>query len=203
MTVKVVFYEGSNEEYLGFLTPEASKAVDEYLEERRKNGEYIDQNSPLFRSSYQVGIQKVKPMSTPSAKMIALRLAKSVVRNKQGNRYSVMSAHGFRKRFNTILKNNKEGNVSLKEKLMGHKGVFALDGVYHDADPVTLFNEFKIHIVNLTINDSERLKLENGAKQDKINDLENTNRKLQDALRKVDELWADKQRMEHSGKLNS
>ena len=71
----VLFYEGSNEEYLGFLTPEASKAVEEYLEERRKDGELIDQSSPVFRSSYQVGMQKVKPMSTASAKMIANRLA--------------------------------------------------------------------------------------------------------------------------------
>lgn len=196
----VLFYEGSEEEYLGFLTPEASKAVEEYFEERRKDGEYIDQDTPLFRSSYQVGIQKVKPMSTASAKMIAIRLAKSVARSKQGKRYSVMAAHGFRKRFNTILKNNKEGNISLKEKLMGHKGVFVLDGVYHDADAQTLFNEFKIHIVNLTIDESEGLRLENQKLEAEKSELTKTNEKLQDTLRKVDELWADKQRMEHGRK---
>ena len=194
----VLFYEGSEEEYFGFLTPEASKAVDEYVEERKKDGERIDQDSPVFRSSYQVGMQKVKSMSTASAKMIAIRLAKSVVRNKQGNRYSVMAAHGFRKRFNTILKNNKEGNISLKEKLMGHKGVFVLDGVYHDADVHTLFNEFKIHIVNLTIDESEALRMENLKLAAEKSELVKTNEKLSDALRKVDELWADKQRMENS-----
>jgi len=192
----VLFYEGSQEEYLGFLIPEASKAVDEYIEERRKDGEYIEENAPVLRSAYQVGIQKVKPMSTASAKMIAIRLAKSVVRNKQGNRYSVMAAHGFRKRFNTILKNNKEGNISLKEKLMGHKGVYVLDGVYHDADAQTLFNEFKIHIVHLTIDESEALRLENQKLEAEKSELTKTNEKLQDTLRKVDELWADKQRME-------
>jgi len=31
----VLFYEGSNEEYYGFLTPEASNELDSYLEERR------------------------------------------------------------------------------------------------------------------------------------------------------------------------
>ncbi|SHO44254.1 Site-specific recombinase, phage integrase family [Nitrosotalea sinensis] len=194
----VLFYEGSEEEYLGFLTPEASKAVDEYIDERRKDGERIDQDSPVLRSSYQVGMQKVKSMSTASAKMIAIRLAKSVARNKQGKRYSVMAAHGFRKRFNTILKNNKEGNISLKEKLMGHKGVFVLDGVYHDADAQTLFNEFKIHIVNLTIDESEALRMENLKLAAEKSELVKTNEKLSDALRKVDELWADKQRMENS-----
>lgn len=72
-----------------------------------------------------------------------------------------MAAHGFRKRFNTILKNNKEGNIALKEKLMGHRGVFVLDGSYHDPDVKTLFEEFRIHIQNLTIDDSERLRIKN------------------------------------------
>ncbi|HYL66190.1 MAG TPA: site-specific integrase [Nitrosopumilaceae archaeon] len=184
----VLFYEGSNEEYFGFLTPEANNAVEEYLEERRKDGEYIDQNSPVFRSSYQVGVQKVKPMSTASAKMIALRLANSVVRTKQGSRYTVMAAHGFRKRFNTILKNNNEGNIALKEKLMGHRGVFALDGSYHDPDVKTLFNEFKIHTANLTISDSDRQKMEIQKQQEKISDLETKNKKISDLEERLDKM---------------
>lgn len=194
----VLFYEGSNEEYLGFLTPEANNAVEEYLEERRKHGEHIDQDSPIFRSSYQVGIQKVKSMSTASAKMIALRLANSVVRAKQGSRYTVMAAHGFRKRFNTILKNNKEGNIALKEKLMGHRGVFALDGSYHAPDVKTLFDEFKIHIANLTIDDSER-------KQVKIQKLEaelSDKQKLEDEIKRqgqaIDNLIKKTNELEHN-----
>jgi len=154
----LLFYEGSNEEYYGFLTPEANKSVEEYLEERRKDGEYIDQDSPVFRSSYQIGIQKVKPMSTASAKMISLRLANSVVRIKQGRRYTVMAAHGFRKRFNTLLKSADNANQALCEKLMGHRGIFHLDGSYLVPNKDQLFEEFKKHIQNLTIDDSERLK---------------------------------------------
>ena len=152
----ILFYEGSNEEYWGFLTPEACSTVDEYIDERRRDGEIIDQESPLFRSAYQIGAQKVKPMSTASAKMIALRLAHSVKRNKVGRRYDTMSAHGFRKRFNTILKSNDKANASLAEKLMGHRGVFALDGAYLKPSVDILFNEFKKHIHELTISDSER-----------------------------------------------
>jgi integrase/recombinase XerD len=143
----VLFYEGSNEEYYGFLTPEANKAVEEYLDERRRDGEHIDNNSPVFRSSYQIGIQKVKPMSTASAKMIALRLAKSVARNKQGRRFSIMSAHGFRKRFNTLLKSADNANQALCEKLMGHRGIFHLDGSYltPSKDSMKQFILQKIH----------------------------------------------------------
>ncbi len=58
----VKIYGGSTEEYLTFLDPQASKVIDEYLEKRKRDGEYLNSESPLFRSSYQVGIQKVKPM---------------------------------------------------------------------------------------------------------------------------------------------
>lgn len=167
----VLFYDGSNEEYFGFLTPEANKAVEEYLEERRKDGEYIDQDSPLFRSSYQIGIQKVKPMSTASAKMISLRLANSVVRIRQGRRYTVMAAHGFRKRFNTLLKSADNANQSLCEKLMGHRGIFHLDGSYLTPNRDQLYGEFKKHIQNLTVDDSER-------KEIRIQKLEEENSKL-------------------------
>lgn len=169
----VLIYEGSNEEYLAFLTPEACNAVDEYLEERRKDGEIINSESPVFRSAYQVGAQLVKPMSVASAKMISLRLAHTVQRNKVGKRYNVMSAHGFRKRFNTILKSNDKANPSLAEKLMGHRGVFALDGAYLKPSIEILFNEFKKHIPELTIDDSER-------KSIRIEKLEEKNTEVQD-----------------------
>ena len=175
----VLFYEGSNEEYFGFLTPEANKAVDEYLDERRKDGEHIDQDSPIFRSSYQIGIQKTKAMSTASAKMIALRLAKSVVRNKQGRRYSVMAAHGFRKRFSTLLKSADNANQALCEKLMGHRGIFHLDGSYLIPSKDQLFTEFKKHIPNLTIDDSERNKITIAKLEAEKSELESKNEEIQ------------------------
>jgi integrase/recombinase XerD len=177
----VIFYEGSNEEYYGFLTPEANKALDEYLEERRKDGEYIDQETPVFRSSYQIGIQKVKPMSTASAKMIALRLAKSIARKKQGRRYTIMSAHGFRKRFNTILKSADNANQSLCEKLMGHRGIFHLDGSYLTPSKDQLFTEFKKHIQNLTVDDTARLQLKNQK-------LEVEKSELEEKISRIDDL---------------
>jgi integrase len=168
----VLIYEGSNEEYWAFLTPEACNAVDEYLEERRRDGEIINSESPVFRSAYQMGSQIVKPMSIAAAKMISLRLAHTVQRNKVGKRYDVMSAHGFRKRFNTILKSNDKANPSLAEKIMGHRGVFALDGAYLKPTVQILFNEFKKHIPELTINDSER-------KSIRIEELEEKNTEVQ------------------------
>jgi integrase len=89
----VLIYEGSNEEYWAFLTPEACNAVDEYLEERRRDGEIINSESTVFRSAYQVGSQIVKPMSIAAAKMISLRLAHTVQRIQRQEKYIGTVAH--------------------------------------------------------------------------------------------------------------
>jgi len=156
----VLFYEGSNEEYFGFLTPEANKALEEYLEERRKDGEKIELESPVFRAEYRLGIEKVKSMTGIACMCQIFRLiAKSgVSRTKTGNRYDVQGDHGFRKWFNSILKSNDSVNSNWAEKLLGHKN--GLDGVYLTNDKDKAFNEFKKHVSNLTIDPTERLRTE-------------------------------------------
>ena len=49
--------------------------------------------------------------------------------------------HGFRKRFNTILKLDNSVNHNVAEKLMGHKN--GLDGVYLTPTVNELFAEFR------------------------------------------------------------
>lgn len=153
----ILFYEGTNEEYFGFLSPEASKALDEYLEERRKDGELISGESPLFRRGYEQGSLPAKPISKKVAQMLLLRCIKRarIERTRNGRRYDVQEAHGFRKRFNTILKLNSNVNSNIAEKLLGHKN--GLDGVYLTPTREECFTEFQKAITDLTIDDSERL----------------------------------------------
>jgi len=56
--------------------------------------------------------------------------------------YDKSLAHGFRKRFNTILKLNNEVNSNIAEKLMAHKR--GLDGHYFVPTIEECFEEFKI-----------------------------------------------------------
>ena len=77
--------------------------------------------------------------------------------NKSGPRYNIQQDHGFRKRFNTIMKLNNSINSNLVEKMMGHKR--GLDGVYFTPTVDQLFDEFKKAIPDLTIDDSERITL--------------------------------------------
>lgn len=152
----VQFYEGSNEEYWGFLTPEASKSLDEYLEERRHDGEKMDENSPIFREGYKLASLTAYNISKNMAQMLLSKCIEksSIQRVRSGCRYDIQTAHGFRKRFNTILKLNSRVNPNIVEKLMGHKR--GLDGVYLTPTREECFEEFKKAVTELTVDDSER-----------------------------------------------
>lgn len=171
----IVFYEGSTEEYIGFLTPEASKSLDEYLDERKRHGELLTDESPLIRKRYRIAGAKAQHNAQNTLEIDINHIIKKagIPRVKIGRRYNIQMDHGFRKRFDTILKDNKLGNLSLKEKLMSHRtSTIPLDSVYHDPSIQTMFEEFKLHIPNLTVDDSERLKLQNAIKDETIKKME-------------------------------
>jgi integrase/recombinase XerD len=170
----ILFYPDSKFEYHGFLTPEASKAIDNYFDQRKRDGEYLIQDSPLFRAKYVIGSLKAKHCTVGSLKNLVRKIvSKSVTREKIGRRHNKDMNHSFRKRFNTILKNNISANRSLSEKLMSHEvKAIPLDSTYHDPDIDVLFNEFKKHISNLTIDDKQRLEEENKIKDETIKKME-------------------------------
>jgi len=159
----ITVYEDSIEEYQTFLTPEASKALDDYLEQRKSNNEVLNDESPLFRERYQLGISKAKQISKEAIQGILTRALKNsnVRGQKKNGRYSEQLAHGFRKRFDTILKLNKAVNDNIIEKMMGHKR--GLDGTYLQPTIEQMFEEFKNGIIDLTVDSSERLLAEKEA----------------------------------------
>ena len=162
-------YAGSTEEHWSFLTPEASRELDLYLEQRKTDGEKFNDNSPIFRMAYQIGIQKVRPMSDKSIDQTMERVVKRAnLREKTGNRYDKMLNHGFRKRFETIVKMNKEIPVAVAEKLIGHKAYYddrgnhiQLDDSYFVPEVEQLFKFFEKVIPELLIDNSKRIKAEN------------------------------------------
>jgi integrase len=103
-------YEDSDEEYWGFLTPESTKYVKVYLDKRKIDGERLDSSHPLIREKYGIGIAKPRHVSQPNLRVIIHRLLKvtPLSRTKEGGRFDVMEAHGIRKRYNTIMKLNRE-----------------------------------------------------------------------------------------------
>lgn len=186
-------YDESKSGYWAFLTPEASKALDDYHKSRRLNDEKLDEESPVFgavKSSH-----KADHMTTDDAKDLLQRVIrragierKIVYRAANGtNRYDKSETYGFRKRFNTILKINNDVNSNIAEKLMAHKK--GLDGVYLQPTIDECFNEFKKAIKDLTIDDTMRKDFDLKQKQRRVDELEKTLKEKDEYKAKVDIMW--------------
>ena len=135
----VLLYAGDIEEYWAFLTPQASSALKTYHDYRRRGGEVFCKDTPVFATRRfppkQLGWSGVRSV-------VYRTISKSkIVRDKHGDRYDVQADHGFRKRFNTILKLDNAINYNVAEKLMGHKN--GLDGVYFTPTLEELLAEFR------------------------------------------------------------
>jgi integrase/recombinase XerD len=65
---QVVCYAESNEEYITFMTPEASKAFDDYLEERQQDNEKLKPEAPAFRKNYVIGSTPAETMLTETVR---------------------------------------------------------------------------------------------------------------------------------------
>jgi len=161
-TIKV--YADEPEEYGAFLTPEANISLKECLEERRSNGEILTPDSFLCRNHYRKGdsSKNIKKMSSSTLYDRMSRIQENAgIRsrtNSSRSRHEKRVFYGFRKRYNTKLKNNIAINPNIAEKIMGHK--LGLDGVYFVPTREQCFSEFKKAIPDLTVNEAERQRIQ-------------------------------------------
>ena len=165
-------YDDSKEGYWAFLTPEARKIIDRYLNGRKLNGEKLDDESPLFTTMGSRWNTKNQHLTDENMKEILEKIIKGakIVRKKTGNRFDKSLVYMFRKRFNTILKLNNDVNSNIVEKLMAHKK--GLDGTYLQPSMEECYREFFKAIPDLTVDDSERLRIKNEKLQEEKNELE-------------------------------
>jgi len=154
----IYIYDGSKEGYFTFLTPEASKALDNYFRQRKLNGEVLTDESPVFVNIAKYKSSKYEHFTKDSVRQMTrdLLIKAGIERIKKGKRYDKAAIYGFRKRFNTILKLNNDVNSNIAEKLMAHKR--GLDGTYLQPTREECFAEFVKAIPELTINATERQK---------------------------------------------
>jgi len=154
------FYTGYSEEYYGFLTPEATRVLDEYLKERVEHGEKLEPGSPAISNyqNYNKPDRKVIPVTNNdvSHAIDTIFLHLDARKKDIGERHSIPLLHGFRKYFNKTLKMREGCNLSICEKLMGHSVTISLDNSYLPMDREELFTEFEKAIPELTIGEEER-----------------------------------------------
>lgn len=173
---QITIYEGEPEEYITFCTPECSTAVDSYLSYRERSGEKIAPNTPLIREQFdkddifkikyprQVLLGTISKILSEKFIQAGIREVEHIKENQTmgQSRKEIPLIHGFRKFFKTALMNS-DVHPSFKKLLMGHS--VELDEVYYDKNSdksqVKLLEEYSKAINALTINEENRLKLEN------------------------------------------
>lgn len=193
--------DSSDYSHFIFMTPEATIAIDNYLNYRQKKlGETFTSDTPLFRSLRVNEEGNHYQMTGNGFQKTIQRILKRtpILRTKKRNRYDTQIDHGFRKRFNTILKLKSEVNSNIAEKLMQHKK--GLDGTYLVPTRHECFREFAKAIPELTVNRAERQRMEIEKKQQRITDLEVANSELMQ-MRKTDDMRWEKiiRRLEGDG----
>lgn len=181
----VLVYAESKDEYLTFMTPEASKAFEDYLEERQKDNERLTPDSPAFRTDYVLGSAPAKTMIVYTVRSAISQTTKSLNRNKVGSRYTIPTTHGLRKYFNMVMKIRENTNLSLCEKLMGHSVTVSLDNHYLPVTKEQLFAEYKKAIPELTISDKERDNLLIEKQKEKLSELEKKETKIEELEKKM------------------
>ena len=166
---KVTVYRNTRQEYITYTTPEAKKALETYFDVRRRDGEVINEKSPVIREQYnrQSRLSIEYPRHTTKAALsriledIIERAGLRTIQHRGGvggsatYRKDVMLAHGFRKFFNTQLINSKV-NPEIREMLLGHS--IGLASAYYKPTEDEMLDEYMKAADNLTINEENRLR---------------------------------------------
>jgi len=170
----VILYAGSNNELQHFYHSEITNAVNEYLDERKQEGELLKPESFLFRQksffSNSVGIS---PLSVHGIESIIANIMKhaGIKRIKMNDkRYDLPVCGGFRNRFNTIFKSNPDISYVVAEMFSDHK--IRQEPSYMFPTKEVLLAEYKKAVPELIISEEARLKLESENKQKRIEKLE-------------------------------
>ena len=117
---KITVYENDNEEYTTLCTQECKKAIDSYLDYRRREGERLKEDAPLIREEFDITdelhianprhvsvdtlmglIKRLGAISGVIEKMAQIHNVNDNDNKKIERRRPVMCTHGFRKFFET------------------------------------------------------------------------------------------------------
>ena len=170
---KITIYRKSSSRYYTFCSPEARKEIDSYLDWRRRLGEQLKDESPLFRKTFdRFKIQRPLPVTLFSIgwnmnsllKQCGLRTFEPLMEGQTlPKRTEIMQCHGFRKFFETNAFKAGMNHMYIR-RLMGQKS--NLEDSYLKLSESDLLEGDDRHIGyigimdNLTIDESQKLKRE-------------------------------------------
>jgi len=164
---KVILYSDDfKHEMITFLNPESVKALEEYFEERRTNGEKLTPESYVFVVNDEYGTHSMT-RNVLENMMGRVWKRSGIKRIKTRNRYNLASTTSIRKRFDTILEMNPEVSVGIIQYLMDHTGY--LSGThYRRPTESNIFEVYRVVSAELMISDVLRMELQLKQKDDEI-----------------------------------
>lgn len=196
-------YKRSREAYVTFCTPETRNCIDAYLSFRKRLGEKLTPNSPLFRSEFETKFgarAPSKPMTEIGVTSVVLKIRfrtgvveEQHLTEKQRNgqlRSHIMTLHGFRKYLDTTATGNGMDKLYV-EYIMGHD--IGLKGSYYKPtwQEVLEGNDRMcgyISVINdLTINEENRLKVKVKHLE---NELSNIDQKINNRIDRIMKKWS-------------
>ena len=166
-----VYGDSKKSRYVTLVTPECMSIIDEYLEQRKKLGEKLNEKSCLIRDKYAIYSKRLNTPKCPTELSINSQIRKLV--RKAGLVFEELQPdHAPRKFFNTALVNS-EVDGKFKELMMGHS--VKLDEVYYDQNSEESRKKTKLEYMKavdaLTINDEFRLRKQIADYEDKLNNV--------------------------------
>jgi len=166
-----VYGDSKKSRYVTLVTPECMSTIDEYLEQRKKLGEKLNEKSCLIRDKYATYSKRINTPKCPTELSINAQIRKLV--RKAGLAFEELQPdHAARKFFNTALVNS-EVDGKFKELMMGHS--VKLDEVYYDQNSEESRKKIKLEYMKavdaLTINDEFRLRKQIVDYEDKLNNV--------------------------------
>ena len=151
---KVTVYSGEKEQYTTFTTIETAKAIDAYLDFRRRTGEHITSDSYVI---VQRNGQPFKGYSLRSILQDSIGKTGLKEIGPKFKRKETPLLHAFRKFFTKQLMDSKV-DKAIVELLHGHD--IGLTGRYWKPTQQELYQEYLKAVPALTISQEEKLKVE-------------------------------------------
>jgi len=177
--VRIILQKGRTGKQTVFLTPEASRYFEEYIQWRKKRGDPCNNSSPAFAHETnpfgnlgKAGIYKI--LYRIEGPLTGTKKIKQKPESR--GHYNIQVTHGFRKWHDTKCKSVDGMNPYLFEKMFSHtpRGI-PLDATYHKPTDEMLFKEFQKYIPHLTLDQTEALTLKNK----RVEDFESKFKKLE------------------------
>lgn len=140
----VKVYNDDKAEYLTFISPQARKALDEYLTERSKSGYIVKDPKSVFDIKRAALVKVIERYVNKAGFRVKLDSSRSY------KNYNIPAAHGFRKYLGTVMKSTVKIDHETSEMLLGHKSK-TLELSYNKATVDNLYAEYSKCIKPLTI----------------------------------------------------